>query len=101
MELIVNSQDIRIHSSFGELESTVINNSDINKWLGEAVFCHNDLTPRNLILQSRVSSCGKFKYKLASINDWEIAGFYPASYELSLQDTYLGASTCMYHSTCF
>jgi thiamine kinase-like enzyme len=76
----------------GELGSTAINNSDIGKWPGEAVFCHNDLTPRNLILQSRASLDGKSKYKLAGIIDWELAGFYPASYELSLQDIYLGAN---------
>ncbi|KFY43511.1 hypothetical protein V494_01949 [Pseudogymnoascus sp. VKM F-4513 (FW-928)] len=33
---------------------------------------------------------GKPSYKLAGIIAWEVAGFYPPSYELSLQDTYLG-----------
>ncbi|KAH8161949.1 hypothetical protein CIB48_g6284 [Xylaria polymorpha] len=92
IEPIVGSQDIRIQSSFKELESTVINNSDIDKWPGEAVLCHNDLNPRNLILQSRASSGGISKYKLVGIIDWELAGFYPASYELSLQDTYLSGA---------
>lgn len=92
IESIINSQDIRIQSSFKELGSIVIYNFDINKWPGEAVFCHNDLNPHNLILQSRVSLDGKSKYKLAGIIDWELAGFYPASYELSLQDTYLSGA---------
>ena len=92
MEPVVDSQEIRIQSIFEELGSIVINNSDIDKWPGEAVLCHNDPTPRNLILQLRASSGGKSKYKLAGIIDWELAGFYPASYELSLQDTYLGAN---------
>jgi len=43
IEPIVGSQDIRIQSSFKELESIVINNSDIDKWPGEAVLCHSDL----------------------------------------------------------
>jgi thiamine kinase-like enzyme len=88
----VVDQGVRVKSSFEELGSTVINNSDIDKWPGEAVFCHNDLTPRNLIIQSRPSSGGKSNYKLAAIIDWELAGFYPASYELSLQDTYLAGA---------
>ena len=92
IEPIVKSQDIRIQSCFEELGSTVINNSDMDKWPGEAILCHNDLTPRNLILQSCSSSGCISKYKLAGIIDWELAGFYPASYELSLQDTYLGAN---------
>lgn len=92
MELDVNSREIRIQSSFEELGSTILSYSDIDKWPGEAVLCHNDFTPRNLILQSRASSGGKFKYNLAGIIDWEFAGFYPASYELSLQDTYLSGA---------
>jgi thiamine kinase-like enzyme len=67
MEPVINSRDIRIQSSFKELRSTVISKSNIDKWPGEAVFYHNDLTPHNLILQSRVSLGGKSKYKLAGI----------------------------------
>ncbi|KFX95556.1 hypothetical protein V490_03785 [Pseudogymnoascus sp. VKM F-3557] len=50
-----DSQDVRIQSSFEDMGSIVINNSDIGRWAGESVLCHNDLTPRNLILQSRIS----------------------------------------------
>lgn len=70
----------------------VIANSDVEKWREEAVLCHNDLNPRNLIVQSYISSNGESKYKLAGIIDWELAGFYPPSYELSLQDTYLSGA---------
>jgi Phosphotransferase enzyme family len=92
MESIADSQDIRIQSSFEELGSIVIPNSDVHQWPGEAVLCHNDLNPRNLILHSRASAGGKSQYTLAGIIDWELAGFYPASYELSLQDTYLSGA---------
>lgn len=70
--------------------SMVINNADSGKWAGESVLWHNDLTPRNLILQSHISADGRSNYKLAGIIDWELAGFYPPSYELSLQDTMVG-----------
>jgi thiamine kinase-like enzyme len=92
MNSIVNSQEIRIQPGFEELESIIINNSDTDKWPREAVLCHNDLTPRELILSLRASSGGKSKYKLAGIIDWELAWLYPASYEVSLEDTYLGAN---------
>lgn len=92
MEPIVGSEYLRVRSSFTELGSMVISKSDIEKWPGEAVLCHNDLNPRNLILRSCVNSDGKSEYKLVGIIDWELAGFYPASYELSLQDTYLGGA---------
>jgi hypothetical protein len=68
MEPIVHSQEIRIQSSFEELGSIVINNSDIEKWPGESVLCHNDPTPRNVILQSHASSGGKSKYNNASFS---------------------------------
>ncbi|KAH8807646.1 hypothetical protein F5884DRAFT_880897 [Xylogone sp. PMI_703] len=84
-----NTQGINVQSVFEDLGSIFVDNSDINKWPGEAVLCHNDLTPRNIILQTYISFDGKLKYKLVGIIDWELAGFYPASYELSLQDTYL------------
>ena len=92
MSSIPDSQDISIRSNYEELGSMIIDRFDIDKWLTEAVLCHNDLNPRNLILRSVHSSDGKFKYTLAGIIDWELAGFYPPSYELSLQDTYLGCA---------
>ncbi|KAI0454288.1 hypothetical protein F5B21DRAFT_476528 [Xylaria acuta] len=82
-------QGIIVQSNFEELGSVFIKTSEIEQWPNEAVFCHNDLTPRNIIIQSRTSSNGSSYYKLAAIIDWELAGFYPPSYELSLQDTYL------------
>lgn len=90
MDPIAESRDIRIKSNYEELGSLTVSHCDMDQWPGEAVLCHNDLTPRNLILQSHVSSDGETRYKLACIIDWELAGFYPASYELSLQDEYLG-----------
>ncbi|EPE33505.1 Protein kinase-like (PK-like) [Glarea lozoyensis ATCC 20868] len=90
METLPNSQDVKIQSNFDELGSLIVRKSDMDQWLREAVFCHNDLTPRNLILKKWDLPGGKKKYKLAGIIDWESAGFYPPSYELSLQDTYLG-----------
>jgi serine/threonine protein kinase len=92
LQPIVNSPDIGIQSKFRELGSIIVNNSDMDKWPGEAVLCHNDLNPNNLILQRRACSDGKSEYKLAGIIDWEFAGFYPASYELSKQDAYLGCT---------
>jgi hypothetical protein len=79
-----------IQSNFEELGSATVSNSDMEQWPKEAVFCHNDLTPRNLMLQPTGSAGGITSYKLAAIIDWELAGFYPPSYQLSLQDTYLG-----------
>ncbi|KAI5925069.1 hypothetical protein F4810DRAFT_87268 [Camillea tinctor] len=85
-----DGQGIKIESKFVGLEPVLLDNSDIMKWPEEAIFCHNDLAPCNIIVQSSVSPNGKKLYRLSGIIDWELSGFYPAAYELSLQDTYLG-----------
>ncbi|POR35889.1 Uncharacterized protein TPAR_03923 [Tolypocladium paradoxum] len=89
IEPMTDPKGLVIQSSFEDLGSTTIRDSDMEQWPNEAVFCHNDLTPRNIILQSFDAPDGNPTYKLAAIIDWEAAGFYPPSYELSLQDTYL------------
>jgi len=84
------SQASVIKSNYDDLGSVTIKDSEMSTWVEEAVFCHNDLTPRNLIISSSLDHNGVPKYRLGGIIDWELSGFYPASYELSLQDTYLG-----------
>ncbi|KAI1750448.1 hypothetical protein F4782DRAFT_509745 [Xylaria castorea] len=84
-------QGIRIQSSIEDLGLVFIQTSEMEQWPNEAVFCHNDLTPCDIIIKSHTSLDGSSHYKLATIIDSELAGFYPPSYELSLQDTYLGA----------
>jgi serine/threonine protein kinase len=88
---IADPKGLIIKSSFEDLGSITVSDLDMEQWPKEAVFCHNDLTPRNLILRSTENPGGNTSYNLAAIIDWELAGFYPPSYQLSLQDTYLGA----------
>lgn len=86
---------ITIESKFPDLGSVTLAQDCMDRWPDEAVFCHNDLTPRNIIL-NKIQNTTRNKrhaYKLAAIIDWELAGFYPASYELLLQDTYLGINS--------
>ncbi|KAF7527321.1 hypothetical protein G7054_g10527 [Neopestalotiopsis clavispora] len=92
VEFNLETQSIHVRSNFEDLGSLIIHQSESDKWGKEAVLCHNDLTPRNLIIQQRELPDGSIKHHLAGIIDWELAGFYPPSYELSLQDTYLGTA---------
>lgn len=89
---LADPEGLVVRSSFEDVGSTIISDLDMEQWPKEAVFCHNDLTPRNLILRSSDSPGGITTCKLAAIIDWELAGFYPLSYQLSLQDTYLSGS---------
>ncbi|KAI1734585.1 kinase-like domain-containing protein [Xylaria scruposa] len=86
---VSESRGIKIQSNYEDLGSVFIKTSELEQWPNEAVFCHNDLTPDNIIIKPHTSLDGNSHYELAAIIDWELAGFYPPSYELGLQDTYL------------
>ena len=49
---ITHPKGLVIKSSFEHVGSIRLSDSDMEQWPKEAVFCHNDLTLRNLILQS-------------------------------------------------
>ncbi|KAL7948848.1 kinase-like domain-containing protein [Trichoderma barbatum] len=66
-------------------ESTIVIGQDLKQWPSEAVFCHNDINPSNVLVDIvRGPNYEEERYKLSAIIDWEMAGFYPPSYELSL-----------------
>lgn len=73
------SEDVVIKSHYEDLGSKRLEKSIMNQWALEAVLCHNDLTPRNIIVKPRSSPDGGSEYQLAAIIDWELSGFYPAS----------------------
>ncbi len=87
---ISEPEGLVVKSDFEDLGSATVSNSDMEQWQQEAVFCHNDLSPRNLILRRSEAPSGETTFELAAIIDWELGGFYPPSYQVSLQDTYLG-----------
>ncbi|OAR02926.1 hypothetical protein LLEC1_05528 [Akanthomyces lecanii] len=80
-----------IHSRFSDLGSLTIHQHEMSQWVEQAVLCHNDLTPKNILLKkvSGNSSEDEAGYRLAGIIDWENGGLYPAAYEAQIQDTYL------------
>ncbi|MCJ1237478.1 hypothetical protein MMC14_005464 [Varicellaria rhodocarpa] len=83
-------EGITTKSAYEELGSLHIAKADHQSWQNETVFCHNDLNPRNIMVQKTYSPSGTPEYQLAAIIDWEMAGFFPFAYELGLQNTYLG-----------
>ncbi|KFY11810.1 hypothetical protein V492_04245 [Pseudogymnoascus sp. VKM F-4246] len=92
-----NQPLVEMPGVFGRPHTGVLNNghallcSIMEKRKLMKPFCTMEsLGARNLIPRSRTLADGKPSYKLAGIIDWEVAGFYPPSCELSLQDTYLG-----------
>ncbi|KAK1990902.1 hypothetical protein LX36DRAFT_591661 [Colletotrichum falcatum] len=86
------SGDVVVQSHYQDLGSVKLEKSSMERWGQEAVLCHNDLTPRNIIVRPRGSGDGGADYQLSALIDWELSGFYPASYELGLQDSYLGGA---------
>ncbi|KXH34118.1 hypothetical protein CSIM01_07120 [Colletotrichum simmondsii] len=99
------SGDVVIQSDYSDLGYVKVGKSSMEEWYREAVLCHNDLNPCNIIV-SRPSDSnsashsnprnGTSDYELSAIIDWELSGFYPPSYELSLQDTYLSGANRLF-----
>lgn len=48
IQSIADPKGIVITSNFEDIGSTTVTDSDMEQWPKQAVFCHNDLTPRNL-----------------------------------------------------
>lgn len=73
-----------------------IGRKDLESLQRDAVLCHNDLEPRNLLVRpvDVVSDGGASiqRYDLAAIIDWEMAGFFPFAYEYVTKDALLGSS---------
>lgn len=83
------SGDAKVQPTLLELGSVLVKKKDMDAWPAVSVLCHNDLTPRNIMLKKQEID-GIADYRLAAIIDWEFAGFYPPAYQQALQDAYLG-----------
>lgn len=92
IEPVDDGHGVLVKSSFAELDPVTVENAHFDQWPHQAVLCHNDLTPRNLILKPFTDPEGHVEFKLAAIIDWELGGFYPPSYQLGLQDSYLSTA---------
>lgn len=84
-------KSITIKSRFNDLGSVTIGKHEMDQWLEQAVLCHNDLSPNNIMLKKVAANSleNDVEYRLAAIIDWELAGLYPAAYDTQLLDTYL------------
>lgn len=81
-----------IRSVYQDIGSVELSQEDLQV-LGESVvLCHNDLEPRNILVKQGDKPGHAPWYDLAAIIDWEMAGFYPFSYEFGLKDNLLGTS---------
>ena len=76
-----------------------IGSKELESLQRQAVLCHNDLEPRNLLVRpvhvgdgSVHVGDGSVHYDLAAIIDWEMAGFFPFAYECITKDALLGSS---------
>ncbi|CAK7218959.1 hypothetical protein SCUCBS95973_003659 [Sporothrix curviconia] len=81
-----------VFSAFDGIPPVTVRTAHLEQWPHEAVFCHNDLSPRNIIVQTTTVGAGKPWYRVSGLIDWEMAGFYPPAYELALHDKYLGTA---------
>ena len=74
------------------MHSVHLSESDLMWLYDHACFQHNDLEPRNILVRWLPGHGDKHEVELASIIDWEMAGFYPPGFEYAIKDGYLGAN---------
>ncbi|KAK0668289.1 hypothetical protein QBC41DRAFT_393944, partial [Cercophora samala] len=89
IESMLNPDGVEMRSTSKNVDSVRINDVDIDR-SKEAVFCHNDIRPQNIMVRKVHTDDGQVKYELTGLVNWGFAGFYPPSFQLSLQDIYLG-----------
>lgn len=96
-KVIESSELLSVASDFPDLGSIGFTVADLADLEDTAVFCHNDLEPRNIIVRRiKEEGFGHRRFELAAIIDWELAGFVPFAYELGFKDSSLGSSNQWY-----
>ena len=88
-----NNNGIVMTSTDEEIPTVLrIGREELESLQRQVVLCHNDLEPRNLLVRPVALGDGSVHYDLAAIIDWEMAGFFPFTYEYVTKDAVLGIS---------
>lgn len=90
-EVIDTANGIATRTAQDGTNTAELTQADLTALMANIVLCHNDLEPRNILVR-KTDADNAGEYKLAAIIDWEMAGFYPFSYEYGLKDTFLGSN---------
>lgn len=100
------------HKSLNLLQSVNFTKVELDDFLDELVFSHNDLEPCNIIVRKISRNSDSFtdgkkevsmndsensltlsdlvEYQLVGIIDWELSGFFPPCFEQAVKDCQLG-----------
>jgi thiamine kinase-like enzyme len=82
---------VTIRSKYQDVLDIHIPDVELHHLDRTAVLCHNDLELRNILVRPKTSPNGPVAYQIAAIIDWEMAGFFPFSYEYIYKDIELGS----------
>jgi hypothetical protein len=82
---------ITIKSVLPELDDIFLSHQDLQALENDAVLCHNDMEPRNILV--RRCSDAEPRYELAANIDWELSGFMPFAFEFACKHTDLGIAS--------
>ncbi|KAF3491098.1 uncharacterized protein GIQ15_00615 [Arthroderma uncinatum] len=89
---------IKFKSSCDDIPPVAISRAAIDALQDAVVLCHNDLEPRNILVQAEETGSSPLtvQYKVVAIIDWEMAGFFPFAFEFLYKDLILGSSNLYY-----
>ncbi|KJA26751.1 hypothetical protein HYPSUDRAFT_132318, partial [Hypholoma sublateritium FD-334 SS-4] len=80
--------NVTIHSEYDDIAPVLISFDDLRKLQDSVVLCHQDLEPRNILVRPITLDDGTTHHQIAAIIDWEMAGFFPFSYEYVCSNLY-------------
>ncbi|OJI96966.1 hypothetical protein ASPVEDRAFT_873010 [Aspergillus versicolor CBS 583.65] len=80
--------NLAFECEYDDIPSVSIFKEDILSLKKDIVLCHNDLEPRNILVRQDNTD----HYKIVAIIDWEMAGFFPFTFESFYKDLVLGSS---------
>lgn len=89
-DIVETAEGVLIHSSLPELGQVLLTHDDIDSLDQNIVLSHNDIEPRNILVQEFEAEDGSINYRLVGIIDCHRAGFFPFAFETAHKDLSLG-----------
>ncbi|KAF6810066.1 aminoglycoside phosphotransferase [Colletotrichum musicola] len=97
-QIVYTADGVAIRSADnGAVEFTI---TDLEELGRNAVLCHNDIEPRNILVKQSPSSTNASRggawYELAAIIDWGMSGILNFAYEFGMKGAMLGSANLLF-----
>lgn len=85
-----------VQSEYDDMSPVLISCDNLQSLQDSVVLFHQDLEPRNILVNVKKLENGATRYNITAIIDWEMSGVFPFSYEYVYKDLFLGNANLYY-----